>query len=505
MNQQTEKLEHTTPLSHIIGYSTGAGVYALTLNGIYAFAMTFYTQALGLDFKLAGLTFALASFWDAICDPLVGHLSDNTRSRWGRRHPYILVGGILMAICYFYLWSVPGFVTKGGYLFTYLLVMNILYRTAFAFFIIPYGALGYDVCTGYHQRSQLQGWVMILTQAFNLLGPALGWSLFFRSQPEGPKAISVVSNYIHMGIVFTIATVILTVVVILFTRRYAHDNRQNFVGTGNSLGAFFTDSKEIFVDKYMRLIVIFVCIGQTGCTFVATLQMYLYQYFLELKSWQQTLIHGGGMVLCALGAVIGARLGRIFDKKHAVCIGAGIASLFDGIALLLYLGKFGIVTSGPRAGLCDPNWVFVYGLSDMLNWLGCGVFISLAASMLADVAEVNELKSGVRKNGGYSAIFAFTTKLIGSVSTYIASACLAWVSFHPGSDIQTPSAIHWLVILTFGGGSLFTFLVIPIVIRYPIGQKFMTQVKKELAELRKAGKIQQEEDEEIAPAAGFGH
>ena len=502
MNQESVQNEQKTPLSHMFGYSTGSGVQSLTMNGISAFAMTFYTQALGLDFKLAGLTFALASFWDAICDPLIGHLSDNTRSRWGRRHPYILIGGIFMAIFFFCLWVVPGFVVKGGYLFTYLLAVNILFRTAFAFFSIPYGALGYDVVNGYHQRSQLQGLLTSFVMGCNLLGPALGWSLFFPTQPEGhPKAISMASNYFNMGITFTIASVILTLVVVFFTRRYARDNRTNFVGTGNSLRAFWRDSGEIIVDKYMRLIIIFFCIGQTGAIFVATLQMYLYQYFLELKAYQQTIIHGGGMVLCALGAVAGAMLARMFDKKYAVCIGAGIACFFDGLALLLYLGKFGIVTAGARAGLCDPHWVFVYGACDMLNWFGCGCFGALAGSMLADVAEVDELKSGIRKNAGFSAIFAFTTKLIFSISTFIASTCLAWVGFNKGTDVQTQESIRWLFILTFGGGSLFTFLVIPIALRYPISRAFMARVKKQLAEMKSIRK-KTPEVEEIAENAG---
>ena len=129
--------------------------------------------------------------------------------------------------------------------------------------------------------------------------------------------------------------------------------------------------------------------------------------------------------------------------------------------------------------------MIVFGGCDMLNWFGIGLFSSLASSMLADVSEVDELKSGVRKDGGYAAIFAFLTKMILSVSVFLASACLAWVGFVNGSDQQSPAAIRWLVLLTFGLGSLFATLVIPIARRYPITQSFMTRVKADLA-LKKA-------------------
>ena len=79
------------------------------------------------------------------------------------------------------------------------------------------------------------------------------------------------------------------------------------------------------------------------------------------------------------------------------------------------------------------------------------------------------------------AIFAFTTKLISSVAIYIASACMAWVGFKEGSDVQTPEAIWWLVLLTFGLGAAFIVMVIPIVWRYPITQAYMDDVKAALA------------------------
>jgi GPH family glycoside/pentoside/hexuronide:cation symporter len=474
----------------ILGYALGEGVTSLTLNGISGFAMLYYTQALGLPFAQAGVAFAVASFWDAIVDPAVGHLSDNTHTRWGRRQPYILVGGLLMAVTFYFLWAIPAGFNHGGWLFCYVLTLNLLYRTAFAIFSVPYVALGYEVCTDYHQRSQLQGARVAFNMLVNLLGPALAWSLFFPDAKVagGPEATSVAANFVRMGGVFALATVGFTLVVVYSTRRHITDTRGLVTGTGNSPGAFLRDFREIVTDRYLRPIVLFVSVGLIGAVFVATLQMYLYVYFMHLTALQKTIIHGGGMVLCGTGALMGVRLERRFDKKHAVCIGAGIAAVADLTAGVVFLsGLLQPTTVWVVGGHTVPVAVIVFGACDMLNWFGIGLYGSLANSMIADVAEVNELKSGVRKDGGYAAIFAFTTKLVMSVAVFLASACLAWVGFVNGSDHQTPEAIRWLVLLTFGLGSLFASAVIPIALRYPITQAFMAQVKASLARPARPG------------------
>ena len=92
--QVQQKDSPKTPLRDILAYATGEGANSLVTNGIGAFALLYYTEALGLDYRLAGIALAVSLIWDAITDPVMGHISDNTRSRFGRRHLYILFGGI---------------------------------------------------------------------------------------------------------------------------------------------------------------------------------------------------------------------------------------------------------------------------------------------------------------------------------------------------------------------------------------------------------------------------
>ncbi len=492
MPDQSPQLPSKALLRHIVGYSMGQGAMSLTFNGITACAMLYYTQALGLPFAKAGAAFAMGSLWDAIVDPALGHLSDNTHTRWGRRMPYILVGGLMMAASFYMVWAVPRFVITGGHLFLYAAAMNIAYRTAFAVFSVPYGALGFEICTDYVQRSELQGIGVAVSMLANLAGPALGWFLFFPDSKVrgGPEATSVASNFLHMGTAFTIATLGFTLTVVLATRRYVSDTRGVVTGTGNSPSAFFRDVREIVTDRYLRPILIFFSTGLTGTVFVGMLQMYLYVYFLHLTSLEKTFVHGGGMVLCGLGALLGKPLVRLFDKKRAVCIGAAISVCADLLAGLIFLGR--IVK--PLAvvslhGHAIPIGIIVYGGCDMINWLGVGIYIPVIMSMVADTSEVDDLQSGIRKDGGYSAVFAFINKLVQSAAALVAGWCLALVGFAPGSDTQAPGAIVSLVYLTFGLGAFFTVLMIPFALPYPIDREFMAKVKEALAKKRKEGLV----------------
>ena len=88
-------------------YATGECVNSLVMNSIFGFAMFCYTEALNLSPINAGIALSVAVLWDAFSDPIMGHISDNTRCRFGRRHPYVFFGGLLLVVSFYSLWAVP--------------------------------------------------------------------------------------------------------------------------------------------------------------------------------------------------------------------------------------------------------------------------------------------------------------------------------------------------------------------------------------------------------------
>ncbi len=476
MHSRKEHKTSKTPLSEIIAYATGDGANSLTMNGIWAFSLLFYTQALGLDHKLAGLALSVAVFYDAITDPLMGYLSDHTRSRFGRRHPYILFGGIMLAISFYLLWAIPS-AFRGVLLFWYLLFVNILIRTAITIFYIPYLALGFEICQDYHERSRLQAARSVFNMTANLLGPALAWTVFFKDNGHTPST-NIPANYLHMGAAFSIATLLLALIVTFATRRHLTDSRQMTLARGKWT-SFFIDTRDILRDKYSLIIYGFYGIIQQGCVLVASLQMYLYIYFMNFSDVQKSIVHGSTMVGFAIGSFFSSMIARRIDKKPTVIVGA-LASIIGNLSLAA-LFLTGLVRPGATlalAGFTLPFSTMIFILFHAGYWFGNGVLTPIMFSMVADTSEINKIKTGVLKDGSYSAMFSFLTKLASSVGLLLVGTCLSWIGFVSGGESQTPQAIHNLAIATFFSGVIFASMAIAVIWKYPIDKKFMDRVKR---------------------------
>ena len=120
-------------------YGFGAAAYGVKNNGFDYFLMIFYGQVLGVDTRLIGLALLISLVFDALSDPLVGYLSDNWRSKWGRRHPFMYAAALPVAASYFLLWNPPAFSETG--LFIYVTLLSIFIRTLITFYETPSSAL----------------------------------------------------------------------------------------------------------------------------------------------------------------------------------------------------------------------------------------------------------------------------------------------------------------------------------------------------------------------------
>ena len=330
-----------TSLRTIYGYATGEGAVSLSMNGIANFAMLFYTQVLGLGPKYAGMALSITILWDAISDPIMGHITDNTRSRFGRRHPYILGGGLLLAVSFFFLWFVPAGFSGPTRLFWYLLSLNFIVRTAVTIFIVPYTALGFEICTDYNERSKLQSARAFLNQIINFAGGALAWSIFFRDEvaADGSRidGTKIVGNYLNMSIVLTAATAVFIIACVVFTRKFAQDNRQSLV-PHNDLKSFLKDFKEIALDKYGMYVFSGKFIVVLGIMLTAQVQMFTYVDFMQFTHTEKTIAHGAGMLAFAFGSLFQAWMVVRFDKKPAAYVGIFISAVGGIMLLIIFIG-----------------------------------------------------------------------------------------------------------------------------------------------------------------------
>ena len=152
MTEATAKLGLTTKLT----YGFGAVAYGIKDNGFAYFLLLFYGTVVGLEPALAGTALLIALVFDSLSDPVVGYWSDNTRSRWGRRHPFMYAAAIPVALCYSLLWQPPDW--SDGALFLYLVVLAILIRTLITFYETPSSALMPELTADYDERTTIQAW-----------------------------------------------------------------------------------------------------------------------------------------------------------------------------------------------------------------------------------------------------------------------------------------------------------------------------------------------------------
>jgi GPH family glycoside/pentoside/hexuronide:cation symporter len=455
-------------------YGIGECANSLVMNGVFGFAMIFFTKALNLNPVWAGAAMAVSVVWEAIFEPIMGHISDNTRSRWGRRHPYMIIGGLMMAVCSFLIWFVPESLRFSPMaILGYVIAINLVLRTSLTMFFIPYMALGFEMCSDYHGRAKIQSIRQIFNMAANFAGPALAWSIFFQDQ-ENVRGTTVAVNYLHMGTTFAIATAAFVLVTVTFTFRWHEDTRHLVKESGAGwIMDFLLDMKQIVRDPNPRWVFVFVFIVCAGMVLVSSLQIFVYDDYMKFSANEKSIAHGATMVGMALGAFLSVGLAKKIDKRNAVLFG-GLLSVLANLMLALLF----VTDLVPRnsvwmvAGRTVPLALCLFVPLHSAYWLGNGVMLPIVNAMMADVAELYRLRSGINKDGGYSSVFSLSMRMAISLSLLTSGIVLQLIGYRvprgTESVIQSPEAIWRLGAVTFIVGSLICLLSLLAIRKYPV-------------------------------------
>lgn len=485
MNGDTTHLTNLKTRS-LWGYASGEGATTLAVNGVGNFGLLFYTQIMGMSPELAGLALSISVFWDAVTDPLMGTISDRTATRFGRRHPYMLVGAVLLALLFLSLWFVPEVFQGEKKLFVYMVGVNILMKTAFTVFVVPYTALGFEMSKTDDDRARLQGVRFGANMILNMVFGAFAWPLFFpnETRPDGTvlDGSKIHGNFLNMGAVLAACGLLMMLLCVLSTRRFAEKGlvRDDSVTMADHLKALWHDLKDVYSDRLVWLVFGFYGIAQFSMMVTAQVQMFTYVEFMQFSQYEKTFVHSGGMLGFMTGSLLLGGLVKRLDKKKTGYIAMGLSS-FGGLGLLAVfsggLMKPGTVPLFDVGGLPFHLSSVVFGVLQTCWWAGCGILTPLAVSMIADLSAVKKLKTGEVTEGRYASAFSFFMKVAVAAGLFVTGYILKGVGYVSGAGVQALETINRLALMTFIVGPIFLGVSFFVLRRYPLTHQVMNKLR----------------------------
>jgi glycoside/pentoside/hexuronide:cation symporter, GPH family len=359
---------------------------------------------LGMNPALVGLLGALPRLWDAFIDPVMGYISDNTRTRWGRRRPYIFIGAIAVGIVFALLWQLPPGRSESFY-FWYFLLGSLLFYLAYTVFAAPWVGLGYELTPDYHERTRLMGVQNFIGQLAYVIAP---WFLLimqnerlFDGMVDGAAGLAIVIGICVM-VIGVLPAIFLRerVTVVAATESAAAEKRAGASSLMGSIAGFLhgfkvTLKSRPFVNLCAAAFLVF-----NGFILISSLQSYVIIYYVfggDMVRGAEFAGYAGtaGAIASFCVIVIVTWLGTRLGKKRTFYVAIGISMLGYAMKWVCY----------------DPDLPWLLLLPAPFLAFGLGGLFTLIPSMIADVVDLDELQTRERREGMYGAVFWWVIKL----------------------------------------------------------------------------------------------
>lgn len=389
--------EDRIPIPQKLIYGLGAFVNNLLAASIGGMVIVL-NLGLGMNPALVGLLGALPRLTDALTDPLMGYISDKTRSRWGRRRPYIFAGAIAAGIVFALLWQLPAGMSE-SYYFWYFLIGSLLFYLAYTVFATPWVALGYELTPDYHERTRLMGTQNFIGQSAYMISP------YFLAIMYSERLFdNVVDGAAGLALIIAAVVIAIGVLPAIFLReRVAIDP----VNDAPRQHTFFDNMRDFFKGfatslrskPFLKLCVATFLVFN-GFILIAAFQSYVIIYYIfggDTGVGAEWVGHSGLLGAVSALGIIGfvTWLATKIGKRRAFFVSTGISML--GYAL-----KWVCYTPENPWLLLIPAPLMAFGLAGLFTLMG---------SMIADVIDMDELETNERREGMYGSIFWWVVKL----------------------------------------------------------------------------------------------
>ena len=394
-----EQNQGRLPLSTKIGFGVGDifGGGAMMIIGFYY--LYFLTDVVLLSPALAGTAFLVSKVWDAVTDPIMGVISDRTRTRFGRRRPYFLAGIVLIFLSFFAMWYPVDF-DKEMHRFAYILVAYVFFSSVITMVMIPYNALVPELTPDYNERTSLTTYRIFFSGLSSLLCAVVPFEIVKAFKPD------VSTGFVVMAVAFGLFFALPFIATFLTTRERPEFQKD----------AMPFDLKRSFIDPFRTptfIPVLFMYV----CTFVAmdmvmSIVIYFMTYYMGKGDQTDYVL---GVLLVAQLAVI--PLYYLFSKRTSKK-----AAFITGVVIWICSMGFSFVI-GP-----DSPAYILYLFGGLVG-VGTGGVVIMIYSIFPDIPDVDELYWGSRREGVYSGMFMFMRKLSSALGIFIVSNIIQWAGY----------------------------------------------------------------------------
>ncbi len=444
--------------------------------------MVVLVMSLGMDPILAGLLGALPRLLDALTDPIMGFISDNTKSKWGRRKPYILIGSVISGVTFMIMWQLNP-ENSELYNFFYFLVVSIFFYIGYTIFATPLIGLGYEMTPDYNERTRLMAVSQFMGQIAWMIAPWFWVIIYnpsiFDSAPEGARILSIWVGGLCM---------VLGILPALFNNEMIvpdQDKMKNL--SREELAAntkeFLKGIKLTIQNKpFMKL-----C-GSTffifnGFQTIAQFAFFIIVYYL----FQGDKVAAGGwpawfgtisaMATAFLVIPIVTKLSENFGKKNAFII----ATLLSVVGYALKWWGF------------NPDYPWLMFMPIPFLSFGIGGLFTLMMSMTADVCDLDELNNGERREATFGAIYWWMVKLGTAIAMLTSGVVLHYIGFDESVDVQSAETLTNLRLADILIPITTAFLAIVLIWKYDITEKKSHEIREAL--IARRGKVKHEGEE----------
>ncbi len=430
-------------------YGSGDIGFSLTTTIVAAYFLFFLTNVVGIRPAVAGIAILIGRSWDYINDPIIGHISDRTRSRWGRRRPFLLFGALPFALAFTMMWFKPPWESVVA-LTAYYAAAYLLFDTAATFVYMPYYALTPELTEDYDERTSLTSYRMFYSILGSLLAFTIPLMIVGSFSPQNADRVFL------MGAIFGLVSALPLLLVFATTKEKREFEEQTQPTFKDSLKAAFKNKPFVFGAVIYLITWVSFDIMQTVLLFFIK--------FVMGREAESDLIMATIFIVAIIALPFWEWTSRKLNKRLAYAAGVAFWAVVQVV----------IITMNPSSPLVLI--LFLCGLAG----IGVGAAHVLPWSIIPDAIEWDEYQTGQRHEGMFYSLVTLMQKIASSIAIPLTAVFLDVTHYIPNSATQPASALLGIRILVGPIPALLLIIGIVFALKYPLSREEFTRVVKEL-------------------------